>query len=210
VYETLIHRETVTEEEIAPVVEAARSPYLVSWDIGLRFLCRLGARYEGARQAMRRLMETGKADLRGRTLASTHDRLPKDFCIELVRRGLADRSKSVRTVAGQVCLRLLLTEMLPELEQAARSEPHPKSKFDLEWSIGLLRDAFFLYPRPDGSQALVVRISDGVPLQLVWLSPPWCPESVTDKHQAKIYADEFRRVRGNTRRRFRWDTMTDE
>jgi hypothetical protein len=205
VYETLADCETVTADEIAPVVEAACSSYFVSWDIGLRFLCRLGARHEVARQAMRRLIGTGRAELRGRTLACVHDRLPKEFCIEMARQGLTDRSKGVRAVAAQVCLGLGLTEMLTELEAAAGAECRPETKVDLEWSIGLLRDAFFLYPRADGSQALVVRISDGVPLEIVWLGPPWCPESVTDRGEAKHYADEFRRLRGRTRRPFRWD-----
>jgi hypothetical protein len=206
VYEALVDREVVTADEIAPVVDAARSPYFVSWDIGLRFLCRLGARHEVARQAMRTLVETGRANMRGRTLASVRDRLPKEFCIEMARRGLADKSKSVRVAAGQLCLRLLLTEMLTELEVTARSECHPKTRLDFDWSIGLLRDAYFLYPQPNGSQALVVRLSDGVPLELVWLGPPWCPESVSDRAEAKHYADNFRRLRGRTHRPFRWDT----
>jgi hypothetical protein len=191
VYESLTSREDVTAEEIAPVVDAARSPYFVSWGIGFRFLCRLGARYDVARQAMRGLAQASYAELRVRALASLHDRLPKEFSIELARRGLADRSRRVRTASGNVCLQLLLTELLPELEEAARAESHPETKLGLESSVGLLRDAFFLYPLPNGRRSLTVRISDGFPLGLVTLGPPWCPEDVADARAAKLYAENF-------------------
>ncbi|HEX4611344.1 MAG TPA: hypothetical protein VH092_24335 [Urbifossiella sp.] len=211
-YEALAGRADVTAEEIAPVVEAARSPAFVSWDIGLRFLCRLGARYEVARQAMRELAQGSHAKLRGWTVASLHDRLPKESCLEMVRRGLTDRSRGVRMAAAGAGLWLLLRELLPDLDAAIQAEQHPITRLELERSTGLLRDGFFLYPGPGGTRQLVVRATYGVPLNLCWLGPPWCPEVIKDAEEARVYADEFRRQRGGVcrSRPLRWDEKATE
>ena len=81
VYEAVADRDMLTESEIAPILDAARSTYFVAWDIGMQLLCKLGGRHRVAHEAMRNLMEAGKATLRGRVLGALHDRLRLDPCI---------------------------------------------------------------------------------------------------------------------------------
>ena len=39
-FEALEDRKTIRADDLRPIIEAARSPYIVAWDIGMHFLCR--------------------------------------------------------------------------------------------------------------------------------------------------------------------------
>ena len=198
--------ESLTDDDLQPILAAARSSHYGVWDIGLRMLCRVAGRHALALAALEGLFDSGNAMLRCRVVTSLRDCLPREFCVHLARRGLADRTKSVRVGAGQTCERLLLKELLDEMIRVEQNEKCAKARLDMRCSIGLLRDAFFLWPPDeDGSRALEVRISEGVPGEFVYLGPPWCPESVSTEEEARRYAEEFRRTQGRTLRPFRWD-----
>lgn len=204
-FEALKNREKIGADDLTPIIEAARSPYLVAWDIGMHFLCRLAAGYEVARDSMRDLMACGKSQVRVNLIAVLHDRLPKEFCIEIIRRGLADESKRVREIAADRARILILHELLPDLIRREADELEPKMKFAMKWAISLIRDCYFVYHRPDGSRAFVVRISDGCPAELLYPGPGWCTQADIDERGPKAVAEEIRRVSGRTQRRFRWD-----
>jgi hypothetical protein len=195
-----------TSDDLESLLAASRSNHHGVWDIGLRMLGRLGSRHRSAVSALEQLYVSSRAMLRCRIVTALSDNLPREFCVKMAKRGLNDNAKSVRVGAGQTCLRLSLAELVAEMERVAQNESCPKAKLDMQCSIGLLRDGFFLWPRPDGTHSFMVRISDGVPLHIVHLCPPWCPEPIFDMEEARPYADEFRRVRGQTRSPFRWDT----
>jgi hypothetical protein len=175
--ETLAARSKIVKEELAPVVEAARSRYFVSWDIGMRFLSRLAAKHPVAREAMADLMQTGKAAEKVRVLGALWDHLPKSFCMNLIRQGLKDRSKLVRQTAANVSRCLVLSEMVDELCQAADVEREAETKWQIEHAVALIRDGYHHYHRPDGSEAFVVRISDGFPAELLYPGPGWCTDA---------------------------------
>jgi hypothetical protein len=197
---------SLMDDDLQPILAAARSSRFAVWDIGLRMLCRVAGRHALALAALEGLFDSGKAMLRCRVVTSLRDCLPREFCVHLARRGLADRTKSVRVGAGQTCQRLLLKELLGEMIRVEQNEKCAKTRLLMRWSIGLLRDAFFLWPPDeDGSRTLEVRISEGVPQEYVYLGPPWCPESVSTEEEARPYVEEFRRVQGRTQRPFRWD-----
>lgn len=205
-FEALEHRKTIGADDLTPIIEAARSPYIVAWDIGMHFLCRLAAAHDVARDAMRNLMAYGKSQVRVNLIGVLHDRLPKEFCIEIIRRALTDKSKRVRDVAADRARVLILHELLPDLTRRAEDEVEPKMKFAMNWAVALIRDRYFVYPRPDGSQAFVVRISDGYPAELLYPGPGWCTQADIDERGPQAVAEEIRRVSGRTQRRFRWDT----
>jgi hypothetical protein len=205
-FEALASREVIAAAEVAPIIEAARSPYLVAWDIGMEFLCRLAATHQVARDLMWDFMLSRKAELRVRVLGAMHDRLPKEFCLSLVRRGLIDVSKRVRQAAADRCGRFLFREMLADLSRAASVEPDPETKFEIEFATGIVRDGYFIYSRPDGSQAFVVRIADGYPAVLCWPGPAYRTEAGIKERGPRVVAEEIRRVSGRTWRPFRWDT----
>jgi hypothetical protein len=191
-------------------MEAARSPYFVAWDIGLELLCRLAARHQAARDAMSNLMNSARSPVRSRILGAVHDRLPKQFCIDLVNRGLADRSKRVRGAAADCCRRFILREMLDALSQVASRETDAGVKFELEYAMGLIRDEYFVYARPDGTRAFVVRISDGYPPALLYPVPGYCAVADIEGRGPAAVAEEIRRAHNRTMRRFRWDTEDTE
>lgn len=198
--------ESLTDDDLRPILAAARSSRYAVWDIGLRMLCRVAGRHALALAALEGLFDSGKAMLRCRVVTSLRDCLPREFCVHLARRGLADRTKSVRVGAGQTCERLLLKELLGEMIRVEQNEKCSKTRLLMRCSIGLLRDAFFLWPSDDDEPpSFMVRVSDGVPERIVYLGPPWCPESVWTEEEARPYAEEFRRVQGRTDRPFRWD-----
>jgi hypothetical protein len=205
-FEALEHRKTIRADDLAPIIEAARSPHMVAWDIGMHFLCRLAAAHDVAREAMRNLGAYRKSGVRSNLILVLHDRLPKEFCIEMIRRALTDKSKRVRGLAADQARILILHELLPDLTRRADHEVEPKLKFAMKWAIALIRDRYFVYPRPDGSQAFVVRISDGCPAQILYPGPGWCTQADIDERGPKAVAEEIRRVSGQTQRKFRWDT----
>jgi hypothetical protein len=205
-FEALANQQSIQAYHLAPIIEAARSPYLVAWDIGMHFLCRLAAAHEVALDAMRNLMACRMFRVRVNLIAVLHDRLPKEFCIEIIRRGLADKSKRVREVAAGQARVLILHELLPELCRCAEGEVEAEMKLAMICAIALIRDRYFVYSRPDGSQAFVVRISDGYPAALLYPGPAWCTQADIDERGPKAVAEEIRRVSGRTRRKFRWDT----
>lgn len=200
--------ESLTDDDLQPILAAARSSRFGVWDIGLRMLCRVAGRHALALAALEGLFDSGNAMLRCRVVTSLRDCLPREFCVHLARRGLADRTKSVRVGAGQTCERLLLKELLTEMSRVEQNEKCPKARLEMRCSIGLLRDAFFLWPSDDdGPPDFLVRTSEGVPEEITYLGPPWCPEPelIATDEEARPYAEEFRRVQGRTLRPLRWD-----
>jgi len=197
---------SLTDDDLQPILAAARSSRFGVWDIGLKTLCRVAGRHALALAALEGLFDSGKAMLRCRVVTSLRDCLPREFCVHLARRGLADRTKSVRVGAGETCQRLLLKELLGEMIRVEQNEKCAKARLEMRCSIGLLRDAFFLWPADDDEPpTLWVRVSDGVPEHITDLGPPWCPESVWTDEEARPYVEEYRRVQGRTDRPFRWD-----
>jgi hypothetical protein len=205
-FEALANQKAIEPDDLTPIIDAARSPYIVAWDIGMHFLCRVAAIHEVGRNAMRNLLACGKAQVRVNLITELHDRLPKEFCIELIRRGLVDRSKRVREAAADKARILILHELLPDLKRCEEDELQAEMKLAMNWAIALIRDGYFVNTLPDGSKSLVVRISDGYPAQLFSPGPSYCQQANIDERNPQAAAEEIRRVHGRTERKFRWDT----
>jgi hypothetical protein len=203
-FEALASRSTISKEDLGPVVEAACSRYFVSWDIGMTFLSRLAWTHPAAREVMASLMRTGKADARVHLLGTLSDHLPKSICVELIRQGLKDRSKVVRRTAAGVSRCLILSEMVDELCQVASVERDAETRWQMRHAVALIRDGYDLYNRPDGSEAFVVRISDGFPAKLLWPGPGYTEADISEQG-ARAVAEEVRRQNASaTQRPFKW------
>jgi len=150
------------------------------------------------------LMAAGRAGTRVRAIQAINDGLPRELCLEIARRGLADRSRLVRHGATEVCRCYLFTELLSEVDATAATEAHPPTRREMQIAAGLIRDVYFRYARDDGSPAFVVRVSDGRPASMLWPGLGWCPEPRDDR-EAREFADRIRRQLAHTWRPFRWD-----
>lgn len=153
------------------------------------------------------LMMTGKAAEKVRVLGALWHHLPKSFCMNLIRQGIRDRSKLVRPTAANVARCLILSEMVDALCQAATIERDPETKWHIEHAVALIRDGYHLYQLPDGTEAFVVRISDGFPAELLYPVPGRCINSDIKQKGPEAVAEEIRRqISGTdgTRREFKW------
>jgi hypothetical protein len=97
--------------------------------------------------------------------------------------------------------------MVDELSHAASVERDAETKWQLEHAVALIRDGYQLYKDADGTEAFVVRISDGFPAKLLYPGPGWCTEEDIRQKGPRIVADEVRRKISNaTDRPFKWPT----
>lgn len=206
-YESLAGRTTIVVDDLKPLAFAARSRYQASWDIGIRFLSRLAAKHPSARECLTVLMTTGTAAEKVRVLGALSDHLPKSFCLTLIRRGLNDRGKRVRQSAANVARCFLLLELVDELGRIAGAESDPETKWQFEHAVALIRDGYHVYKDAHGSEAFVVRISDGYPAELLYPGAGWCSVEDVKQRGPKAVAEEIRRraSRSDAKwRPFRW------
>lgn len=105
-----------------------------------------------------------------------------------------------------MCRRLLLVELLPELIAAAEAETHAIAKLQMEIFVGVLRDGYHIYPDPDGTLRVAVRITDGVPAAMCFPGYGWHPYPITDYGVAKALAERIRRETNVTKRPLRWES----
>src|SRR5262245_41348697 len=72
---------SLTDDDLQPILAAARSSHFGVWDIGLRMLCRVAGRHALALAALEGLFDSGNAMLRCRVVTSLRDCLPREFCV---------------------------------------------------------------------------------------------------------------------------------
>ena len=66
--------------------------------------------------------------------------------LEVIERGLKDRSALVRMKATDWALRLRLGSALPKVAAAMQVEHHAEARWTMEYTLGLLRDGYFARP----------------------------------------------------------------
>ena len=92
--------------------------------------------------------------------------------------------------------------MVPELCEVAAAELDPETKSQMKAAAALIRDGYHLYARDDGTQAFVVRISDGFPAKLLYPGDGWCTPEDIKRKGAKVVAEDLRRQCDATKRAF--------
>jgi hypothetical protein len=160
-FELLVGTPTVSPEDLAAIMEAARCPWVAVGDIGGRALAELAGRHQAAQDAFRVMIASRKSSERLQAVDHLSARMPTSLNQEILRRGINDRSKSVRLCAARKCDRLHLREMLPELEQRVEVEPAPELKQRLEFHIAMIRDGYLIERKEDGEIQLCVRKRNG-------------------------------------------------
>jgi hypothetical protein len=124
--EALARAPSATREELAAIVEAARSRWVAVWDIGGRALADLACQHSAAQEVFGELMASRKNSERFQAVSCLAAGMASPLLQELLSRGPNDRSKNVRVRAAMMCDTLRLREMLPELGHRAAIEADPE------------------------------------------------------------------------------------
>ena len=130
-FESLVGAPTISPEELAVIVEAARCRWVAAGGIGGCALAKLACQHRAAEEAFRELMASRKSHERFRAVDSLSVGMPSSLIQEVLTRGLNDRSKVVRLCAARKCDTLQLRETLPELVRRVEVEPDPEVRRQL-------------------------------------------------------------------------------
>ena len=144
-FERSENAETISADEIAPIVDAASCEFVRVWEIGVDLLNRLAARHQEARNAIVKMLGDRKADVRFHAVAMLGlCAFPSPFAVSLIRLGLRDRSYHVRGKVAEAACQLGLTELIGELEALQTAEKHAVARQSMEFAVALLREGYLL------------------------------------------------------------------
>ena len=137
--------ESISADEIAPVVDAASCDFVRVWEIGVDLLNRLAARHQEARNAIVKMLGDRKAGVRFQAVAMLGlSAFPRPFAVSLIQLGLRDRSYQVRGKVAEAACQLNLTELVGELEALQTAEKHAVARQSMEFAVALLREGYLL------------------------------------------------------------------
>ena len=149
-FELVIASATPCVEAMDKLGCAAMHSEFVIWDVGLLLLSHLGESQSDARSRIAELAHSRKMEHRRRSIQYISDRYPSSFCRSLLSELLCDRSAKIRGFSASRIERLNLREMIPTLEVALQQESHAGARFEIEFSLALLRDNYFEYENTNG------------------------------------------------------------
>ncbi len=142
-FDQLRRRDNIDRSELNPIIPGFRSRCQLTWELCQKCLQVLQPKHSAVREVWTELIGDADATVRKRTLRSMNSRLPRSYCVKILRQGLADRGSSVRSLAAYRIQNLLLKEMLPDLEQRLSLEKNDATKQNFEQAISMLRFGYF-------------------------------------------------------------------
>jgi hypothetical protein len=149
--------ERVTAALLAPVVAAVSDANPSDAETATHVLLVLTDYFTAAQQAVSRMARDAKYMVRVSAMIGVGWRAPRPLRLEVLGRGLKDRSALVRRHAANQALFHGLRELLPALEAAAAREPKPAVRAELDECHRLLRDGYIL--TPDGRDRVIVKVT---------------------------------------------------
>jgi hypothetical protein len=105
---------------------------------------------------LRKLFSSKKNNERFIVIAYLRSNFPREFLLEIVSKGVTDRSSFIRWKAAQVCGHKGLKELLPLIESRLSDETNDNALYELKSSIGLLKDGYYLH-YTDGHPWLTIK-----------------------------------------------------
>jgi len=160
-FENLIARENIKIEDLAPILKAVQDKSRVVADVGAWRLLDLAENHKIVLDALRSLFTSKKASERWRVIAYLRSTLPRDFLIDIVSKGLTDKSSAVRLIAADACVGIGLKELLPLVENLLFIERDVNLQ-DVKSYIGLLKDGHHLHYSSNGHPLLTIKDAWGV------------------------------------------------
>ncbi len=160
-FECLITRESIQAEDLAPILRAAQDTSTLVADFGIVRLMELAEKHNIVLDTLRELFASTKLKDRFVVIASLRCALPRDFLLEMVSKGLTDRSGKIRWKAAQVCGGLGLKELLPLMESRLSVEKNSDASYELKCSTGILKEGYYLHHTKEGHLWLTVKKTSG-------------------------------------------------
>ena len=161
-YERIKTNNRVDKRSLNSVIRAARSSRAPLFNTAIHFLRDLSAHYSEVSEVILTMSTDKHWYVRCHALLSLGQGTPKDIVLAILKKGLQDRSASVRGLAAWQARSLRVLKLIPDLENHFAIEPHPEVKYSIEFHLRLLRDGYFL-ERQDGETPFIwIPISDGI------------------------------------------------
>lgn len=151
----------VTAALLAPVVTAASDRRASVADPANSVLRILTNYFTAAQQAVARMAQHSHSRVRAWAMVDLGRRAPRALLLEVLGRGLSDRSAEVRQHAADQALSHCLRELLPAMEAAAARERNAIVQRDLARCHRLLRDRYILTPAGGGQVELTAAFEGG-------------------------------------------------
>jgi hypothetical protein len=171
VYDLLETNENLTVDEIEPIVITAKNKSMGVWQIGADFLWRLAIKHEAARETIRNLITSKKANERFQVMACYREDVPSWFSKEIILIGINDKKgRRVREKAAEAFYALDLKDLVPIFEDAYAEEKNDKTKSSIGLFLSLVRDGYKLKPIDENTVSLTFR-TKGLGMCSVWISP---------------------------------------
>ena len=134
---------SIQSEDFEPILRAVQHSSKVVRDVGAELLKTLAKKHNIVLEIIKELLNSKDSKIRFTVIAHLCSSYPRDFLIEIVGRGLDDRSSSVRLIAADACVGIGLRELLPLLENLLLTEKDQYLE-DVKRHIGILKDGYHL------------------------------------------------------------------
>jgi hypothetical protein len=155
-------RKRITAKLLAPIVEAASNPRASLFKNAIELLAKLADQYLEAQEAVLAMVRDPHWNVRFNAICCLEKPTPLAMTLQMLRKGLRDRSAKVRWKAADRALYLGVRELVPELERADAFEKHEAAKTEISYSLSLLRDGYSLRQWPDGGFAVSTFTTNGI------------------------------------------------
>jgi hypothetical protein len=190
-FDLLVTKESITVEEIEPIVTAAKHKSMSVWQIGANFLWALAVKHEVAREFIRILITSKKANERFQIMASYREDVPTWFSKEIILIGIHDKKgRRVREKAAEAFYALDLKELIPIFEEAYVNETNEQTKKSIGLFLPLVRDGYKLEQIDEHTLSLTFR-TKGLGMKGMWVRP----EEVKTKEMIDNIIFENNRIR---------------
>lgn len=161
-YERIKSNNRVDERSLNAILRAAYSPRAPLLNTAIFFLGELSEHYPEVNKAIVAMSNNRHWYVRCHAILSLGQETPNDIVLAILKKGLQDRSASVRRVAAWQVQSLRVSKLIPDLEDQLAIEPHPGTKHSLDFHLRLLRDGYVLEYRDGEPPFLWIPTSDGM------------------------------------------------
>jgi hypothetical protein len=161
-YKAIKSTNDIDEDSLDAIVKTVSCESRVLSNNSIQFLIHLVSKYDEAQLAVKKMLKDSKMHTRLSSLRALSQNTPRDFSIEILSRGLKDRSDQVRKLASYKARELNIQELIPELVNALNYEKSLDAKSEIKHNLYLLRYGFSINRVANRGLYVWFRENDGV------------------------------------------------